>query len=161
MRAALLAIVLAACGGDSRGGDDSFPDANPGECAVYITFEPVPDPATAGPNSTVRADAHYSGVTGIPGFSWHVRYGGGEVSFTNAQGNASAIVFPTLDAGIYDVQLDLQTSVLCPSADTPINVLPAGSTMRSFRLRVVANRRRSRTSPCRRARRPTRSGRTA
>lgn len=137
MREKLVALVaLAGCG---AGGADSGNQTDAGSgCSAFITFDPDPANAIAGPIATERAIAHFTGVTGLPTYVWTVTMGTSAVTFSDAQADHSAIEFAIPTAGTYDVRLDVTSgSTSCPTAVEHLNVL-AGTADQTYRLRVRA-----------------------
>ena len=137
---AVLAMAAAACGGGLFPADDGSPDGGlndaPG-CTVFITFDP--NPPVAGPDTSVLATANVLGASGVPVFTWHVFFAGGEVATTPAQPSSEpnkAVTFPATGAGVYNVQVNVDLGV-CPTGQADLNVLAPGANVLDLRLHVT------------------------
>ncbi|MBA3457658.1 MAG: hypothetical protein H0T42_31540 [Deltaproteobacteria bacterium] len=123
-------IFASGCAGDAGANED-----NP--CRVSLGF--TPSMPTSGPAGEVTVTASVQNAPGVLDYNWRVSFAGGNVDFTNAAANESAIRFTALDPGVYAVDLDVSApGEQCPSANERINVLdPAGISL-DVRLHVTA-----------------------
>ena len=128
-----LAVWLGACGASSPDGADT-PDAG-FECTAFVSFEPMSP--IASPSTMVRANAVVQGAPGVLDYTWSVVFEGGAVPHAPAQADGSAITFPAVAPGVYDVQLDVGAASACPTVQVPLNVLAPGANQTQLRLRVT------------------------
>lgn len=122
----LCAAALVGCAGDVDNPDDS-------PCKVALVF--TPDPAEASPTAPVRAMAQVTGYAGGTTFQWKVTHEGGDVPITRSA-DGSAIDFPVLSAGVYQVALESPGSG-CPGASANFNVAAPGTITQAYRLRIT------------------------
>ena len=133
--AAVLAAAasLAACAG-SVDGSDGPPDGGVG-CTTFVTFEPASP--IASPSTIVRANAGVQGAIGVLDYAWMVTFQGVRVAVSPAQADGSAILFPAPAPGVYAVQLEVQGSGSCPTAQASLNVTAPGANQAQLRLRIT------------------------
>ncbi len=143
MRALVIAIVLAGCGGSDAGqpitdsnpaGDGATGDGSPG-CGVSVTFEP-PMPF-AFPGSRTRAVVHVSNAPGVLMYQWQVKRNGTTITYDPAAPDNSAVEFDTAIAAPYETMVMISgTSQQCPSSPFSVNVAVPGANSTQVRLRV-------------------------
>lgn len=124
---ALLALgaLLSACAG-------SLDDGSNDGCRIAVTYNP--DPLQASLTRKARAVATAAPFGGVATFEWSIKHGTELIPITPATPDSSEIEFPVLDAGIYDVEVNVPG---CARTAAQVNVLQPGAAPRSFRLRIT------------------------
>ncbi len=144
MRALVLALVLAGCGGldagpfgnpDANLGDGGANDAPPG-CFISVSYNPAMP--IADPVLPIHATAIVNGASGVFPYNWSVFLSGNPVAFTYAQpADRSQIDFLAPTMGSYEVRLDIGGAGGCAPYDDFLNVAAPGANIADYRLRVV------------------------
>jgi hypothetical protein len=131
------AAGLAACGLGDLGPD--IPDGGmhdgPPACSAFISFEPMSP--VASPSTVVRANAIVTNAPGVLDYTGTVTFGGAAIAATPAQADGSAITFPAVQPGVYDVRLEVGGVLGCSTVEAPLNVLAPGANQALYRLRVT------------------------
>lgn len=127
---ALAAGLLSASGCALSGASDSGDS-----CRLTVSY--TPDLLMSSPTEPIRAAARLENYAGVASYSWEIRHNDAAVAFTPATPDASQIDFLAPTEGIYQVRLTVQAGSGCPGYSQDVNVLQPGTSLRSFRLRVV------------------------
>jgi hypothetical protein len=142
MRALVIALALAGCGGALDGpSDDDIPDAPggdaPGPCRTGILVNPA-NPV-AGVDTIVRLEAQVIDAPGVQTFQWNLLNGATPFPFELGSLDGSVITFAAPTQVTLDAFVDVDVAgIFCPQAHALIPVRVPNANELDMRLRVVA-----------------------